>query len=94
MKFVLHPWQLLLLILAGWINHQEQDVIEYLRADRCEGCPVTNAITELESESRTIHAIYQRRMPGMHNLLRGEITTECCVFLSDSLSSEEKPSRT
>jgi hypothetical protein len=30
MKFVLHPWQLLLLILAGWINRQEQDVIEYL----------------------------------------------------------------
>jgi hypothetical protein len=33
MKFVLHPWQLLLLILAGWINHQEQEVIEYLRAE-------------------------------------------------------------
>ena len=33
MKFVLHPWPLLLLILAGWINHQEQDVIEYLRAE-------------------------------------------------------------
>ena len=35
MKFVLHPWQLLLLILAGWINRQEQDVIEYLRAGNC-----------------------------------------------------------
>ena len=33
MKSVLHPWQLLLLILAGWINHQEQEVIEYLRAE-------------------------------------------------------------
>ena len=33
MKFVLQPWQLLLLILAGWINHREQDVIEYLRAE-------------------------------------------------------------
>jgi len=33
MKSVLHPWQLLLLILAGWINRQEQDVIEYLRAE-------------------------------------------------------------
>ena len=33
MKFVLHPWQLLLLILAGWINHQEQDMIEYLRTE-------------------------------------------------------------
>ena len=33
MKSVLHPWQLLLLILAGWINQREQDVIEYLRAE-------------------------------------------------------------
>ena len=33
MKSVLHPWQLLLLILAGWINHRQQDVIEYFRAE-------------------------------------------------------------
>ena len=33
MKSVLHPWQQLLLILAGCINHQEQDAIEYLRAE-------------------------------------------------------------
>ena len=33
MKFALQSWQLLLLILAGWINHHEQDVIEYLRAE-------------------------------------------------------------
>ena len=30
MNFVLKPWQLLLLILAGWINRQQQDTIEYL----------------------------------------------------------------
>jgi len=33
MKSLLQPWQLLLLILAGWINHREQEVIEYLRAE-------------------------------------------------------------
>ena len=33
MKPLLQPWQLLLLILAGWINHREQVVIEYLRAE-------------------------------------------------------------
>jgi len=32
MKTYLKPWQLLLLILAGWINHRQQEVIEYLRA--------------------------------------------------------------
>ena len=30
MKFILQPWQLLLLTLAGWINHSQQDAVEYL----------------------------------------------------------------
>jgi putative transposase len=30
MKFVLQPWQILLLILAGWINKQQQNAIDYL----------------------------------------------------------------
>ena len=30
MNFVLKPWQLLLLILAGWINRHQQSAIEYL----------------------------------------------------------------
>jgi putative transposase len=33
MKFILQPWQLFVLILAGWINHREQEVIEYLRTE-------------------------------------------------------------
>ncbi len=27
---ILHPWQLLLVALAGWINRQQQDVIAYI----------------------------------------------------------------
>src|SRR5450755_1565865 len=33
MNFVLQPWQLLLAILAGWINRQQQEIIEYLRTE-------------------------------------------------------------
>jgi hypothetical protein len=33
LKFVLQPWQLLLLILAGWINRHQQKVIEYLQVE-------------------------------------------------------------
>ena len=34
MNFVLRPWQLLLLILAGWINRDQQDAIEYLLTEK------------------------------------------------------------
>ena len=33
MDFILQPWQLYLVILAGWINRQQQQVIEYLRTE-------------------------------------------------------------
>ncbi len=33
MYFVLQPWQLLLAILAGWSNRQQQEIIEYLRTE-------------------------------------------------------------
>ena len=33
MNFILQPWQLFFLILAGWVNRQQQEVIEYLRTE-------------------------------------------------------------
>jgi hypothetical protein len=33
MHFILRPWQLLLTILAGWIQEQQQQVIAYLRTE-------------------------------------------------------------
>jgi len=33
MSFALQPWQLYLVILAGWINRQQQFVIDYLRTE-------------------------------------------------------------
>ena len=33
MRFVLQPWHLILIILAGWINRQHQEVIEDLRTE-------------------------------------------------------------
>jgi transposase InsO family protein len=33
MAFILQPWQFYVVILAGWINRQQQDVIEYLRTE-------------------------------------------------------------
>ncbi|MCG3174989.1 MAG: hypothetical protein GMKNLPBB_03323 [Myxococcota bacterium] len=33
MSLILHPWQLLLVGLAGWINRQQMDVIVYLKEE-------------------------------------------------------------
>ena len=31
MDFILYPWQFYFLILAGWVNRQQQIMIEYLQ---------------------------------------------------------------
>lgn len=28
MSYILHPWQLLLVILAGWVNQHQQQIID------------------------------------------------------------------
>ena len=33
MSFILYPWQLLLMILAGWVNQQQQQIIEFQRTE-------------------------------------------------------------
>jgi hypothetical protein len=33
MATVLHPWQILVAVLAGWIGRQQDAVIEYLREE-------------------------------------------------------------
>ena len=33
MKFVLQPWQLIVILLAGWVNRQQQESIDYLRTE-------------------------------------------------------------
>ena len=33
MNFILQPWQLLLFVLASWVNRQQQEMIEYLQTE-------------------------------------------------------------
>ena len=33
MNFILQPWQLLLIVLASWVNRQQQEMIEYLQTE-------------------------------------------------------------
>ena len=75
MKFVLQPRQLLPLILAGWINRQQQDVVGYLRTEN-------RVLREMLGKKRILLNDYQLRrlairgMPGADDLLRGEIAAK------------------
>ena len=33
MSFILYPWQLLLVILAGWVNREQQQIIDFQRTE-------------------------------------------------------------
>lgn len=33
MNFIMHPWHLLVLALSSWIDCEQEEVIEYLRAE-------------------------------------------------------------
>ena len=54
MNFVVQPWQLLLTILAGWVNQQQQQVIEYLRTEN-------QVLKEMQGRKRILLNDDQRR---------------------------------
>ena len=61
MKAQLQPWQLLLVILAGWVNRQQQDAIGYLRTE--------NRILRRSSEETANHD--QRRRLAVKGKILG-----------------------
>jgi hypothetical protein len=69
MKTYLKPWQLLLLILAGWINHRQQEVIEYLRAEN-------RVLREKLGKKRILLNDDQRRRLAVKGKILGRKTLE------------------
>jgi len=60
MSFILQPWQFLLIVLAGWINRDQQATVEYLRAEN-------RVLKELLGKKRVLLNDDQRRrlaVPG------------------------------
>ena len=64
MNFVLHPWQLLLVILAGWLNREQQAVVEYLRTDN-------QILKEIHGKKRILLNDDQRRRLAVKGKLLG-----------------------
>jgi len=80
MSFVLQPWQLMLVILAGWTHRQQQFVIEYLHTEN-------QVLQEKLGEKRILLNDDQRRRLAVKGKVLGrhgleEITT---LFTPDTI---------
>ncbi len=64
MHFILEPWQLFFFVLAGWINRQQQEVIEYLRTEN-------QVLKEKLGESRVLLDDDQRRRLAVKGKILG-----------------------
>ena len=64
MQFILQPWQLYLVILAGWVNRQQQFVIEYLRTEN-------QVLREKLGRKRILLTDDQRRRLGVQGKILG-----------------------
>ena len=65
----MHPWHLFVLILAGWINHREQDVIEYLQTEN-------SVLREKLGKKRILLNDDQRRRLAVKGKILGRKTLE------------------
>jgi len=64
MNLVLQPWQLYFVILAGWINRQQQEAFEYVRTEN-------QVLKELHGEKRIVLNDDQRRRLAVKGKLLG-----------------------
>jgi putative transposase len=64
MSFILQPWQLLLVTLAGWVNQQQQEIIEFQRTE-------IQVLNEKLGKKRIILNDDQRRRPAVKGKVLG-----------------------
>jgi transposase InsO family protein len=80
MSFILHPWQLLLVILAGWANQQQQQIIEFQRTE-------IEVLKEKLGKKRIILNDDQRRRMAVKGKVLGRKVLEeiGCLFTPDTI---------
>ena len=69
MAFVLEPWQFCLVILAGWVHRQQQEVIEYVRTEN-------QVLKEKLGTKRVLLNDDQRRRLAVRGKILGRKTLE------------------
>ena len=80
MSFILHPWQLLLVILAGWVNQQQQQIIDFQRMEM-------DVLKEKLGKKRIILNDDQRRRLAVKGKVLGrKVLQEIgCLFTPDTI---------
>src|SRR5688572_15825190 len=80
MSFVLRPWHLLSIAFAGWINQDQQQVIEYLRAEN-------QVLKEKLGKKRILRNDDQRRRLAVKGKVLGRKLLEeiCTLFTPDTI---------
>jgi hypothetical protein len=64
MSFILQPWQLFFMILAGWVNRKQQETIDYLRTEN-------QVLKETHGEKRILLNDDQRRRLAVRGRILG-----------------------
>ena len=91
MSFVLKPWQLWIVAMAGWINQQQQEVIEYLRAEN-------QVLKELHGKRRLLLNDDQRRRLAVKGKVLGRkllkqiatiVTPDTLLLLASAVGRRE-----
>ena len=80
MTFILQPWQLFVVILASWINRQQQEVIEYLRTENA-------VLKEKFGRKRILLSDDQRRRLAVKGIVLGRRQLELfgTLFTPDTI---------
>jgi len=80
MSFILHPWQLLLVILAGWVNQQQQQIIDFQRMEM-------DVLKEKLGKKRIILNDDQRRRLAVKGKVLGRRVLQeiGCLFTPDTI---------
>jgi hypothetical protein len=79
-SFILQPWQLLLAVLAGWVDEQQQQVIGYLRTEN-------HVLKEKLGKKRILLSDDQRRRLAIKGKILGRKRLEdiSTLFTSDTI---------
>ena len=64
MSFILQPWHLMFFVFAGWVNRQQQEVIDYLRTEN-------QVLKEKLDKKRILLNDDQRRRLGVKGKILG-----------------------